>query len=124
MRFGTENGRARFSVIQVEAPGPESAGLLRLSTRRRETVQQYDLWATDPLNGARRDDVLMSEVDAARLGVTDGDKIEQVFRLQIPMDNAFLVGRGQAVRNLQGILGSLSCRQRSLPEALAEGLPG
>jgi molybdopterin-dependent oxidoreductase alpha subunit len=72
-RFPTEDGRAAFSLIKVEAK--DSKGKLRLSTRRGKQFNSMVHRERDPLTGARRDDVLMSEADAARLGLRAGDEL-------------------------------------------------
>jgi predicted molibdopterin-dependent oxidoreductase YjgC len=71
--FPTSNGRARFSLIEIEEPLND--GRLRLSTRRGKQFNSIVHRDRDPLNGARRDDVLMNEEDARRLGLADGDAI-------------------------------------------------
>ncbi len=71
--FPTGDGRARFSLIEIEEP--LSDGKLRLSTRRGKQFNSIVHRDRDPLNGARRDDVLMNEEDARRLGLADGDAV-------------------------------------------------
>ncbi len=71
--FSTPNGRALFSVIEIEQPA--KGGKLRLSTRRGKQFNTIVHQNRDPLNGARREDVLISQSDAQRLGLTDGDRI-------------------------------------------------
>jgi predicted molibdopterin-dependent oxidoreductase YjgC len=72
-RFPNEGGRARFSLITVEAS--DSEGKLKLSTRRGKQFNSMVHQQRDPLTGARRDDVLMSEQDALKLGLRGGDRI-------------------------------------------------
>ena len=72
-QFPTGDGRAGFSVIELEAPS--SNGKLRLSTRRGKQFNSIVHQPRDPLNDARREDVLISETDAQRLGLKDGDPI-------------------------------------------------
>jgi anaerobic selenocysteine-containing dehydrogenase len=68
--FPTAERRAKFSLISVEdRPGN---GKLRLSTRRGKQFNSIVHQSRDPLTGAYRDDVLMSEEDARRLGIVDG----------------------------------------------------
>jgi molybdopterin-dependent oxidoreductase alpha subunit len=74
-RFGTEDGRARFSRLQLEASESNAAGLLRLSTRRGKQFNTMTYAEVDPLNGARRSDILMNDADAARLRLIDGSPI-------------------------------------------------
>ncbi|MCI0523792.1 MAG: FdhF/YdeP family oxidoreductase [Acidobacteria bacterium] len=71
--FPTGDGRARFSLIEIEEPLND--GKLRLSTRRGKQFNSIVHRDRDPLNGARRDDVLMNEEDARRLGLADGDAV-------------------------------------------------
>lgn len=72
-KFSTTDGRAKFSVIEVEPPTLD--GRLRLSTRRGKQFNSIVHRDRDPLNGARREDVLMNESDARALGIEDGDAI-------------------------------------------------
>ena len=71
--FATPDGRATFSVIEIDSPVND--GKLRLSTRRGKQFNSIVHRDRDPLNGARRDDVLMNEADAQRLGLQEGDAI-------------------------------------------------
>jgi molybdopterin-dependent oxidoreductase alpha subunit len=72
-KFATPDGRARFSIIEIDSPAND--GKLRLSTRRGKQFNSIVHRERDPLNGARRDDVLMNEADALKLGLQDGDAI-------------------------------------------------
>jgi predicted molibdopterin-dependent oxidoreductase YjgC len=72
-KFATPDGRATFSVIEIDSPVND--GKLRLSTRRGKQFNSIVHRDRDPLNGARRDDVLMNEADAQRLGLQEGDAI-------------------------------------------------
>jgi molybdopterin-dependent oxidoreductase alpha subunit len=85
-RFATDDGKAHFSVIQPErwmggssrpAP-PHLADPARffVSTRRGKQFNSMVQRDVDPLTGARRDDVLISEADLARLRMRDGDLVE------------------------------------------------
>jgi molybdopterin-dependent oxidoreductase alpha subunit len=71
--FPNEDGRARFSVIKVEAK--DLSGKLRLSTRRGKQFNSMVHKKRDPLTGAEREDVLVSEQDAKRLGLATGDPV-------------------------------------------------
>ena len=72
-RFGTVDGRARFSTIEI---GEEHVdGKFRLSTRRGKQFNSMVHQALDPLTGARRRDVLMNESDAKQLGLNDGEDV-------------------------------------------------
>lgn len=71
--FPTADGRAKFSTIEIK---PASAnGKFRLSTRRGKQFNSMVQNRRDPLNGVQREDILMNEVDARRLGIADGDSI-------------------------------------------------
>jgi predicted molibdopterin-dependent oxidoreductase YjgC len=73
-RFATGDGKAH--LIPVRLPERESVplepGELRLSTRRGKQFNSMVLAEEDPLNGSRREDVLISAEDAARLGLEHG----------------------------------------------------
>jgi molybdopterin-dependent oxidoreductase alpha subunit len=71
--FPTPSGRAKFSVIEIDQPAPE--GVFRLSTRRGKQFNTIVHRGYDPLTGARRDEVLMNESDAERLGLSGGDRV-------------------------------------------------
>jgi molybdopterin-dependent oxidoreductase alpha subunit len=71
--FLTPDGRARFSVIEVEQKSASSK--LRLSTRRGKQFNSMVHRNYDPLTGARREDILMSKQDADRIGVADGEGV-------------------------------------------------
>lgn len=72
-KFATPDSQAKFSTIEIKAEA--SNGKLRLSTRRGKQFNSMVQRNRDPLNGALREDVLMNETDAARLGIADGDSI-------------------------------------------------
>jgi molybdopterin-dependent oxidoreductase alpha subunit len=72
-RFNTMDGRALFSDLKVEVENV--SGKLRLSTRRGKQFNSMVHRARDPLTGANRDDVLISRMDAERIGVADGDAV-------------------------------------------------
>ena len=72
--FPTDDGRARFSALDV--PEPVAAdGLLALSTRRGKQFNSMVQERRDALSGATREAVLISAEDARRLGVGDGDPV-------------------------------------------------
>jgi molybdopterin-dependent oxidoreductase alpha subunit len=66
--------RAVFSVVDAEPPvlGP---GEFEVTTRRGKQFNSMVHGPVDPLNGARRDEILVSHRDAKRLGLDDGDAI-------------------------------------------------
>jgi molybdopterin-dependent oxidoreductase alpha subunit len=72
--FPTVDGRARFSVV---APTPFEVphGSFLLSTRRGKQFNSMVWNDIDPLTGAGRDALLLSEGDALRLGVKSGDAV-------------------------------------------------
>jgi molybdopterin-dependent oxidoreductase alpha subunit len=72
--FPTADGRARFSLIEIE-DRPADDSLFRLSTRRGKQFNSMIQRDRDPLTGASRNDVLMNAADASRLGLADGDPL-------------------------------------------------
>ena len=72
-RFKTESGKAVFYPIALEEQNAN--GKLKLSTRRGKQFNSIVHKDRDPLNGATRDDVLISASDAERLGLKDGDSL-------------------------------------------------
>jgi len=73
-RCPTPDGKAHFSVVELpeeHVPG----GWFLLSTRRGKQFNNMVLAEADPLNGAKRDHIIMAREDAARLGVAEGDAI-------------------------------------------------
>lgn len=72
--FATEDGRARFLVVQPpERRVPE--GRLLLSTRRGKQFNSMVFRERDPLTGADRDALFVAAEDAGRIGVGDGDPV-------------------------------------------------
>lgn len=71
--FKLPDGRARFSRISVG--GENLGGRFRLSTRRGKQFNSMVYRGRDPLTGAHRDEVLISEADARRLGLAEGDVV-------------------------------------------------
>jgi molybdopterin-dependent oxidoreductase alpha subunit len=72
--FATPDGKAHFSA--VEPPARQAPpGSFHVSTRRGKQFNSMVQHQRDPLNGARREDVLISPEDAARLGLADGDPL-------------------------------------------------
>jgi molybdopterin-dependent oxidoreductase alpha subunit len=73
-KFLTPDGKGHFIPIGLpEERVPE--GLFLLSTRRGKQFNSILLNVNDPLTGARRDDIIMSQADAERLGLQNGDSI-------------------------------------------------
>lgn len=71
--FETKNGRAKFSLFDIEPPTAD--GRFRLSTRRGKQFNSIVHQNRDPLNGAERKDVLMNENDARAANLSDGDAV-------------------------------------------------
>jgi predicted molibdopterin-dependent oxidoreductase YjgC len=68
-------GRARFTVVEP-APKRPPEGKFALATRRGKQFNSMRFGAADPLTGARRRDaVIISPEDAARLGLADGRRV-------------------------------------------------
>jgi molybdopterin-dependent oxidoreductase alpha subunit len=72
--FPTDDGRARFRVVAPPAAGPPSGRFL-LSTRRGKQFNTMVWDDVDPLTGATRDALLISEADVRALGGRDGDAV-------------------------------------------------
>jgi molybdopterin-dependent oxidoreductase alpha subunit len=73
-KFLTPDGLGHFSVVNLpEERVPE--GRFLLATRRGKQFNSILLDKTDPITGARRDDVIMAKEDAERLGLKNGDSI-------------------------------------------------
>ena len=73
-RFDTADGRARFVPVEIPEPAPRN-GRFRLSTRRGKQFNSMVQERRDSLTGAAREAILMSAVDAERLGVGKGDAV-------------------------------------------------
>jgi len=73
-KFLTPDGLGHFSIVNLpEERVPE--GRFLLATRRGKQFNSILLDKTDPITGARRDDVIMAKEDAERLGLKNGDSI-------------------------------------------------
>lgn len=73
-KFATDDGKARFSAVAPKERRA-GAGMLYVSTRRGKQFNSMVQKSVDPLTGAARDSILISEDDAARLGVREGERI-------------------------------------------------
>ncbi|MBI2077834.1 MAG: FdhF/YdeP family oxidoreductase [Euryarchaeota archaeon] len=73
-RFGTADGRAHVQPIHVPRISLGEGEFL-LSTRRGKQFNSMVQRERDPLNGARRDDVLMNREDAEALRLRDGGRV-------------------------------------------------
>ncbi len=74
-RFATPDGKAHFAVVSPRQVTQASGEVFFLSTRRGKQFNSMVQRALDPLTGAARDAVLMSQEDADRLGFPDGTRI-------------------------------------------------
>ncbi|MFN7915618.1 MAG: molybdopterin-dependent oxidoreductase [Vicinamibacterales bacterium] len=85
-RFATPDGRAHFAAIGSAPTGPRAqasedfgagqAGTFRVSTRRGKQFNSMIQRDVDPLTGAGRDAVLMSEADVKALGLAAGERVQ------------------------------------------------
>jgi molybdopterin-dependent oxidoreductase alpha subunit len=73
-RFATPDGRAHFAPATLRSR-PLPAHAFFVSTRRGKQFNSMVQRDVDPLTGAARDDVLISESDLARLGGTAGSRV-------------------------------------------------
>jgi molybdopterin-dependent oxidoreductase alpha subunit len=73
----TSDGRARLRPVDLPAAPPKD-GTFHVSTRRGKQFNTLIYAEVDPLNGAPRDAILMSDHDAARLHLKQGDRIALV----------------------------------------------
>jgi len=78
-RFATPDGKARFSVV-VPRERKAGTGRFYLSTRRGKQFNSMVQRSVDRLTGAAREDVFLSDEDADRRGVRDGDRLRLVSR--------------------------------------------
>src|SRR4051812_1286723 len=72
-RFATPDGKAHFSVIEEKTASPVFS--FRVSTRRGKQFNSMVQRDSDPLTGARRDDILISAEDIDALGLDDGTAV-------------------------------------------------
>jgi predicted molibdopterin-dependent oxidoreductase YjgC len=76
-KFGTPDGRAHFRcVVPKQRRAPE--GMFYVSTRRGKQFNSMVQRAVDPLTGASRDAVFISQEDGERLAIRDGDPIRLI----------------------------------------------
>jgi len=75
--FATPDGRARFGRLHEEADDDPSAApdAFVLITRRGKQFNSIVHQDVDPLGGLERDAVVLAPAAAARLGLTDGDRV-------------------------------------------------
>lgn len=72
-QFATADGKARFTPVRP--PSRASDNGLRLSTRRGKQFNTMVHAEIDPLTGAARDSLLISDADADRLGLAEGTPV-------------------------------------------------
>ena len=76
-RFATPDGRAHFEPTPAGRV-TRAPGAFAVSTRRGKQFNSMVQHEIDPLTGAGRDAIFMSEADARRLGVQDGTPVTLV----------------------------------------------
>jgi molybdopterin-dependent oxidoreductase alpha subunit len=76
-RFDTADGFGRFAALAPLGRRPPQ-GAFYLSTRRGKQFNSMLQRETDPLTGASRDDILMSEQDARAIRVANGEAVRLV----------------------------------------------
>ncbi len=72
--FPTPDRKARFSPMTPPPPLAED-GLFAVATRRGKQFNSMVQDRKDSITGAGRDSVMVSEQDAARLGIADGEEV-------------------------------------------------
>jgi len=72
--FRTSDGKGHFSAVKLTREQVPKGKFL-LSTRRGKQFNSMVQDDSDPLTGARRDDVFMAAEDAARLGLQSGETV-------------------------------------------------
>jgi molybdopterin-dependent oxidoreductase alpha subunit len=70
-RFATPDGKAHFAVVSLRA-NARATGRFAVSTRRGKQFNSMVQRSVDPLTGALRDDILISQDDLSRLGLSEG----------------------------------------------------
>jgi molybdopterin-dependent oxidoreductase alpha subunit len=73
-RFATADGKAHFQPIVVRGRGPDP-GRFQVSTRRGKQFNSMVQRDVDPLTGADRDAILISQGDLARSGFAAGSRV-------------------------------------------------
>jgi molybdopterin-dependent oxidoreductase alpha subunit len=73
-RFATPDGKAHFANVSA-GRAPLGAGRFHLSTRRGKQFNSMIQRHVDPLTGADRDDILISEADLTRLRLPEGASV-------------------------------------------------
>jgi molybdopterin-dependent oxidoreductase alpha subunit len=73
-RFPTPSGRGRFTAV-TPPRNMVPPGMFEVTTRRGKQFNSMVYAATDPLNGAERDHVLMAHRDAVAMALEDDDAV-------------------------------------------------
>ena len=73
-RFATPDGSAHFAPVALRSRALP-AGRFFVSTRRGKQFNSMVQRAVDPLTGADRDEILISDADLARVGCTTGQRV-------------------------------------------------
>jgi molybdopterin-dependent oxidoreductase alpha subunit len=73
--FATPDGKAHFTAVRPAPDDDLGRGAFVLSTRRGKQFNTMVFAEKDPLTGAPRDGVLMSEADALRLALAPGSAV-------------------------------------------------
>jgi molybdopterin-dependent oxidoreductase alpha subunit len=87
--FQTPDGLGHFSKLALEREAVPD-GMFRLSTRRGKQFNSMVHAAKDALNGAGRDAVLISSLDAEKLNLRDGDAVRVTSRFGSYVGKAFV----------------------------------
>jgi molybdopterin-dependent oxidoreductase alpha subunit len=72
--FATQDGKAHFLPVSPKVRPPRD-GMFYVSTRRGKQFNSMVHRLNDPLTGASRDDIFISQEDASRLGINNGETI-------------------------------------------------
>jgi molybdopterin-dependent oxidoreductase alpha subunit len=73
-RFATPDGKAHFAIVRA-GRAPLGSDQFHLSTRRGKQFNSMIQRQVDPLTGADRDDILISEDDLTRLRLAEGASV-------------------------------------------------
>jgi molybdopterin-dependent oxidoreductase alpha subunit len=74
-RFATPDGKARFMRVTIAGRTAATAQTFLVSTRRGKQFNSMVQRETDPLTGAKRDEVLINADDLGRLGLQEGSAV-------------------------------------------------
>ncbi len=68
--------KGKFSTLSLPAARPERADQFFVITRRGTQFNSMVYKDRDAITGAARDEIIMASIDAHRLGLADGDRVE------------------------------------------------